>query len=199
MLFFNSPLFLWGRNTEEPGVAPERGACWPAPLKPIRFLLPGWRQAYPGGRREHICHHPAPRLAVLGSGWGSRFTLWQPLSPLPRRVYLALFSLIKQQNNPHVTRLRDEVVFLLLGKVIPMPGHHSQPLVCTATPSRFVIRASQPGAESKNHLLFKNTEREKLSSGFLEILRQKNKHSSWKSVVVLKASFLNQPRNCCTK
>lgn len=122
-------------------VAPERGACWPAPLKPMAFL-PGWSQAYPGGRREHICHHPAPRLAVLGSGWGGRFTLWQPLSPLPWRVYLALFSLLKQQNNPHVTsepagklcvgnRQRDEVAFLLLGKVIPMPGHQSQAPACT--------------------------------------------------------------------
>lgn len=45
-------------------------------------------------------------------------------------------------------------------------------------PSSLPIRASQPVAEGKNYLLLKNTEREKLSSGFLEILRQKNKHGS---------------------
>lgn len=88
--------------------APERGACWPALLKPITFL-PGWRLAYLGGRREHICCHSALRLTVLESGWGSRFTLWQPLSPLPQKVYVALFSLIKQQNNPHVTSWKIQV------------------------------------------------------------------------------------------
>lgn len=183
-------------------VAPERGACWLAPLKPMAFLL-GWRQAYPGGRREHICHHPAPRLAVLGSGWGSRFTLWQPLSPLPRRVYLVLFSLLKQQNNPHVTS--ELAGKLSCGKQAKgqgcfSPARQGYPNAWPPPPAtryshwpaqhpteRFLIRASQPVAEGKNYLIFKNTEREKLSSGFLEILRQKNKHGSWKSVVVLKS------------
>lgn len=160
-------------------------------------FLPGWRQAYPGGRREHICHHPAPRLAVLGSGWGGRFTLWQPLSPLPWRVYLALFSLLKQQNNQRAgwktrvgKRQRDKFALLLLGRVTPMPGHHPQPpgtaTGCTIHQA-FSSKLARLWYKAKITFFKKNTEREKLFSGFLEILRQKNKHSSWKRVVVLKS------------
>lgn len=69
----------------------------------------------------------------------------------------------------------------------PNPGHHPQPPGNSHNPLSLPIQASQTLVQGKNYLLFKNTEREKLSSGFLEILRQKNKHSSRKSVVVLKS------------
>lgn len=119
-------------------VAPERGACWPAPLKPMAFL-PGWR---PGRKEGAHLPSPCPKAGCAGKRVGKQiYFVTDTISTAMKGLSGVVFtSKAREQPICHQgagwktrvgNRQRDEVAFLLLGKVIPMPGHQVQPLACT--------------------------------------------------------------------